>query len=210
MSEKMNTTKMSEKEKLLAGYFVCLKCLRLFDPSTASECPECGRLKCPECGACLCSLSREAQVAALAVYITHARIPPEEMLWWYNRAKEIRREMIKEREEMKKVLIDLLAERVVVDLALEHPQLLDRLKEMMKIMREGAMNRTSAKGVLRSALQALLYVQLGILKDLKEVKCEKKRERLYELLKRINRVKNRVLKLYFHAFFNNSKLMVRR
>jgi len=98
MSEKMSTTKMSEEEKLLAGYFVCFKCLRLFIPSTASECSECGWLKCPECDACLCSLSKEAQIAALTVYISHAIIPPREVLWWYERIKKIGEELIRERE----------------------------------------------------------------------------------------------------------------
>ena len=69
--------------------WVCFKCLECFDPLKAIQCPECGWMICPNCKACLCSLSKEAQITAIVVYISHAPIPVEEKLWWYNRAKEI-------------------------------------------------------------------------------------------------------------------------
>ena len=50
---------------------------------------------------------------------------------------------------------------------------------------------------LRLALQALLSVQIKIVKDLNRVKSREEKERLYELLKRVNKTRNRVVELYF-------------
>jgi len=53
---------------------------------------------CPNCGACLCSLNREAQIAAIVVYISHAPITAREKVWWYDRAKEIAEELKSQKE----------------------------------------------------------------------------------------------------------------
>ena len=66
--------------------YVCIACGRRInqDNDFVTPCPTCGWFKCPECGGCICTVTPEAKVAAIATWLTEcqAEIPEDVYNGW--------------------------------------------------------------------------------------------------------------------------------
>ena len=47
----------------------CIKCVSEFERKPMDVCGTCGWYVCPVCNTCLCTMTKEAQVAAIAMYL---------------------------------------------------------------------------------------------------------------------------------------------
>jgi len=56
-------------------FWTCFSCLHDFKPT--DFCERCGWAKCTHCFSCLCTISKAERRVAIAVWLSHAQVPPD-------------------------------------------------------------------------------------------------------------------------------------